>query len=296
MRGLRLAIPKGSLEEGSLGLFRQAGIPIGKSDGRNYGLSIRDPRFSEAVLLKPQEVSAYVAEGEFDIGISGSDWIAETGSKVEELADLGFSRNGSGNVRIVLACEDSDPVRSVDEIPSGSRIVTEYPEITKRFFAKHGKGDMRFRKSYGATEGKVPRLAEYLVDAVETGTTLIQNGKRIIATIMESSAKLIANPEAVGIPEKKSVLMEIAGLLAGTLMARQKSLIKMNVPADRLSEVIAELPSAKAPTVSRLCSGDAEWLMVESVVDKRAIALLVPRLKRAGATDILETRIERYVP
>ena len=176
---LRLAIPKGSLEEGTFRLFEQADLPIRRKNGRDYNLFIKDPRVSEAMMLRPQEIATYIDEGEFDLGITGRDWIVETKSVVVEVADLVFSRGGWRKVMIVLATNQENPVKDVSEIEPDARVVTEYPRITKRFFQRLGKGRVRIRLSYGATEVKVPRLADYLVDVTETGATLVSNGKKI---------------------------------------------------------------------------------------------------------------------
>lgn len=295
---LRLAVPKGSLEEGTLNLFEQAGLPIKRRNGRDYNLGVDDPRISEALMLRPQEIAKYMSEGEFDIGITGLDWIIETESAVKEVADLQFSKQGWKKVKIVLATDISNPVDSPNGINVNSKVVTEYPRITRRFFKKIGKGKISIRGSYGATEVKVPRLADYLVDVTETGETLKRNGKKILAVILESSTKLIANNESWQDPEKRKAIEEIKMLLVGVLGARDKTLIKMNVLSSRLEMLIQTLPSLRPPAISRLYMPKTkeEWFMIETVVEKDKLNLIIPQIKELGAEDILEVDISKMIP
>jgi len=296
---LRIAIPKGSLEEGTFRLFEQANLQIRRKDSRDYNLVIRDPRISEAIMLRPQEIASYISEGEFDLGITGKDWIVETESAVKEVADLKFSRGGLGNVRIVLATDNSNPVNDVSGILPNARVVTEYPKITRRYFRGLGKGKIRLRMSYGATEVKVPRLADYLIDVTETGTTLIANGKKILDVILESSTLLIANMEAWDDSEKRQAIEEISELLLGVVRARDKVLIKMNVPEARLNALLLYLPALRSPTLSQLYSADdgqEKWFMVETIVEKSKLNILIPEIKKMGATDILEVDVSKVIP
>src|SRR3989339_228683 len=249
---LRLAVPNGSLEEGTFRLFEQASLPIKKRGARDYRLSIDDPRIEEVFPLRPREVAEYISEGEFDIGVTGYDWIVETRANVKEILDLQFSRGGFRKVKIVLATDNGNPVNDVNDISVEDKVATEYPNITKNYFDRIGKGRIKKRVSFGATEIKVPRLAKYLVDVTETGETLRQNNKKILATIMDSSTKLIVNPDSWKDPIKRQEIEEIKSLIDGALSARDKILIKMNVPADGIDAVVSYLPSMRSPTVSQL--------------------------------------------
>ena len=296
---LRLAIPNGSLEEGTFRLFEQASLPIKRRGARDYRLSIYDPRIEEVFPLRPREVAEYISEGEFDLGITGYDWIVETRANVKDVLDLQFSRGGFRKVKIVLATDNSNPVNDVNDISVEDKVATEYPNITKSYFDRIGKGRIRKRVSFGATEIKVPRLAKYLVDVTETGETLRQNSKKILATIMESSTKLIANPDSLKDEQKRQEIEEIKSLIAGALDARDKILIKMNVPSDSVDSVVNYLPSMRAPTISQLAkrTGDDQvWFALESVVVASGLNIVIPELKKLGAVDILEIDISKMIP
>lgn len=297
---LRIAIPKGSLEEGTFRLFKNADIPILRKSNRDYNLRIDDPRVEEALLLRPQEIPRYISEGEFDLGITGYDWICETESVVQEVADLRFSKQSWSKVRIILATDGNNPVEKPEDIPVNSRIVTEYPRLTRRFFRKLGKAKVSIRLSYGATEVKVPRLADYFVDITETGETIRKNNNKIIATILTSSTKLIANKEAWNNPQKRQAIEEIALLLTGTIEAMDKALIKMNIPAEKLDELIRYLPALRPPTINAVYFGaykgdikSGEWKMVETVVKKSELNIILPEIRKIGASDILEMAIAK---
>jgi ATP phosphoribosyltransferase len=296
---LRLAIPNGSLEEGTFKLFQEAGLPIQRGGKRDYNSKIDDPRICETLILRPKEIAEYVNEGEFDFGITGFDWVTETGAMITEIADLQFSRGGFRKVKIVLATNNDNPVEDPKDIRGDARIATEYPQITKRYFRKLDKGKVKIRTSSGATEIKVPRLAEYLVDVTETGTTLQANGKKIIAVIMESSTKLIANQNSWKNPEKRKSMQEIADVLLGVIIARSKILLKMNVTKDNLSKLVSELPAMKYPTISpiiQLNSKAKKMFAVETVIEKSSLNEILPRIRRVGATDILEIGLEKIIP
>ena len=297
---LCITIPKGSLEDGTFNLFEKADLPIRRKSSRDYRLYINDPRIKEAMMLRPQEIPKYVEEGEFDLGITGLDWITETKSAVKEVADLQFSKQGWGKIKIVLATSEDNPVSAVEEIAANARVVTEYPRMTKRFLKGHNKGRISVRGSYGATEVKVPRLADYLVDVTETGESLRQNRKKIIAVIMESSTKLIANIESWNDPEKRKAIKEIASLLQGVIRSRDKVLIKMNITKGNLQQLVGYLPALRPPVVSSFysCSypSEEEWVMVETVVKKSALNIILPEIKGFGAKDILELDISKMIP
>ena len=304
---LRLVIPKGSLEAGTFKLFEQANLPIIREDDRSYNFFIDDQRISEVVMLRPQEIPKYIEEGEFDLGVVGSDWISESGAEVKEILDLWFSKQSRRKVRIILAADEGDPIDDVKRIRPNARVATEYPRLTENYFRNIGV-PVKILYSYGATEAKVPRLADYLVDVTETGETLEKNNKKIIAIIMESSTKLISNLELwqLGKNEKeeqernvkRKAIEEIAMLLLGAIQARGKVLIKMNVQSSNVEKVIANLPSLKAPTISPLYSKDPsgeKWFMVETVVDESQLNIIIPKIKEAGAIDILELDISKMI-
>lgn len=295
---LRIAIPKGSLEEGTFSLFKQADLPIIKRGNRDYNLSIKDPRISEIMILRPQEIAGYVEEGEFDLGITGRDWIVETKAIVEEVADLQFSRGGWNMVRIVLAADKNNPVKSIVEIDADAKVVTEYPNITKRYFKRIGKEKARIIMSYGATEIKVPRLAEYLVDVTETGTTLQTNGKKILDVILKSSTRLIANKKSWANPKKRQAIEEIKELLLGVIQAKGKVLIKMNVAEKNLQSLLKYLPALESPTYSPLFSRDnaEKKFSVETVVEKSKLNIIIPEVRKLGAKGILEIDVSKIIP
>lgn len=290
---LRVVLPKGSLEEGTLRLFTEAGLPILQHGERDYKLLIDDPRIEEVRLLRPQEIPVYVQEGYFDLGISGLDWISETGSDVVELMDLNYNKRTTGQpVRVVLAVDAGTGVSQPEDMPSGSRISTEYPRLTRAFFDKLGI-TVRIYPSYGATEAKVPDIVDAVVDLTETGSTLRRAGLRIIATLFESTTKLIANRQSYLDSRKRKEMEELMTLLRGALAARGRVLIKFNVHKDSLESVIEIVPAAKSPTISGLYGSD--YYAVESVVLKTEINQLIPQLKSRGAEDILELPISKIV-
>ncbi|MGV8084330.1 MAG: ATP phosphoribosyltransferase [Coriobacteriia bacterium] len=288
---LSLALPKGSLEEQTLLLFSEADLPVRKSS-RAYNPAIEDPRIAKVKILRPQEIPTYVASGDFDLGISGHDWVTETGADVIEVAELPYAKTGAGVVKMVLAVADESPVRSARDIAPGSRITTEFPRVTKAYFDRLGiPVDVFF--SYGATEAKVPDFMDALVDLTETGSTLRRNGLRIIDVVLESTTRLLANRAAWEDPEKRAAIEEIRTLLLGVIEARGRVLLSMNTPADKLEAVIAELPAMKRPTVNQLYgSHDYE---ITTVAEKSSVNILIPRLKAAGAEDILELPISKIV-
>jgi ATP phosphoribosyltransferase len=288
---LTLALPKGSLEEQTLLLFREADLEVKRTE-RDYNPAIDDPRIGKVKILRPQEIPTYVAMGAFDLGISGLDWVRETGADVVEVARLTYSKGGEGNVRIVIAVHRDEPVSEASGIRPGSRVTTEYPGITKRYFEELGI-PVRLFPSYGASEAKVPDLMDVVVDLTETGTTLRRNGLKIIGEIMESVTVVIANRASWADPGKRREIEEIRTLLLGVLEGRRQVLITMNVPAGALEEVIAMLPAMKKPTVSRLHGID--FYSLQTVVPKAGVNQLIPRLKSAGAEDILEIPISKIV-
>jgi ATP phosphoribosyltransferase len=288
---LDIALPKGSLEEQTLLLFKQADLEIRKTD-REYNPTVKDPRIRKVKILRPQEIPKYVEEGYFDLGISGKDWVIESDSDVVEIADMFYSKMGEGIVKIVIAVPNEKDIKSAKDIKPGSRVSTEYPNLTKKFFDKLGiPVDLRY--SYGATEAKVPELVDVIVDLTETGSTLRKNGLKIVDVILESNTKLIANKKSMKDPVKRKEIGEIRILLQAVLEARGKVFIVMNVPEDKLDSVVSGLPAMKRPTVSKLYKSD--YYAVETVVSKSEINILIPQLKALGAEDILEIDITKIV-
>jgi ATP phosphoribosyltransferase len=290
---LKLVIPKGSLEEQTLRLLEAADLRVRRSSSRDYHGRIEDERIDRVSMLRPQEIPRYVEEGFFDLGITGRDWVAETGADVETLASLEYAKGGLGRVRIVLAVAIDDPAERAADLPPGSRISTEYPNLTARHFDGL-RIPVRVFPSYGATEAKVPEIVDAIVDVAETGSTLRAHGMKIIETLLESEVLLIASREAAADPAKRQAMEDVATLLLGALHAQGRVLIKLNVSEERLKELLEVLPSMKAPTVSPLAEEGS--YAVETVVEKAGVNRLIPELKAHGATDILELPISKIVP
>ena len=289
---LKLVLPKGSLEKSTLELFEGADLAVSRGSSVDYRASIDDPRIHDVRILRPQEIPVYVADGLFDIGITGRDWIEETGSDVVSLGELHYSKATARPVRIVVAVAGDSPVESVADLASGVRVSSEYPELTRRFFDERGvEADIQL--SYGATEAKIPDIVDVVVDITETGRALRAAGLKVIDTILTSFTELVANADSYADQEKRHAMEQIHRLLQGTLEARGKVLVKMNVPADRLDAVIDLIPSMKSPTVNELFRGAG--FAVETVVSKSEINVLIPALRDCGATDILEIPLSKIV-
>jgi len=289
---LRLVLPKGSLEKATLELFEQADLTVKRSSAVEYQASIDDPRIESVRILRPQEIPMYVAEGLFDIGITGRDWVEETGSVVESLGELKYSKATSNPIQLVVAVAGDSPALKVSDLPNGVRVQSEYPELTKRYFAEQGV-EARVRLSYGATEAKIPDIADCVVEITETGRALRAAGLKVIDTIMLSYTEVVANPAAANDPVKRRAMEQIMTLLNGVLDARGRVMLKLNVSEERKDAVLAVLPSMKSPTMSPLAGGG---YAVESVVEKRRINLVIPELIDAGATDLVEMAIAKIVP
>lgn len=289
---LRLVLPKGSLERATIQLFEDADLPLSRSSEVDYRATIDDPRVDDVRILRPQEIPTYVASGLFDMGITGRDWIEETGADVVSLTELHYSKATARPIRLVLAVAADAPAGSVGDLPAGVRVHTEYPRLTRRFFEKHGvEADISL--SYGATEAKIPEIADAVVEITETGRALRAAGLRILETILVSYTELVANPEAHADPAKRRAMEQVQTLLTGALEARGRVLVKLNVPAADLDAVIGLLPALKSPTVSKLFGEDG--FAVETVVSKNEINTLIPALREHGATDIIELPISKIV-
>jgi ATP phosphoribosyltransferase len=289
---LKLVLPKGSLERATLALFEAADLTVRRSSQVEYKASIADPRIDEVRILRPQEIPRYVADGLFDLGIAGRDWVEETESDVVVLGELEYSKASGNPFRIVVAVAQDAPWDKIEDLPDGVKVSTEYPGLTRRFFAERGvRADVRL--SYGATEAKVPDIVDCVVDGTETGRALRAANLRVIDEVLPSFTALIANPAAHDDPPKRQAMLQLKVLLDGVLEARGKVLVKLNVGSDRLADVIRLVPSMKAPTVSELFGRGG--YAVETVVAKSVINTLIPALKDAGATDIIELPLAKIV-
>ena len=289
---LRLVLPKGSLEQATFELFTAADLAVRRASDVAYRATIDDPRVEEVHILRPQEIPTYVAEGLFDLGVTGRDWVEETGADIVSLGELKYSKVTTDPVKVVLAVASDSPVQKVEDLPRGCRVSTEYPALTKRFLTERGvEAEVRF--SFGATEAKIPDIADAVVEITETGRALRAAGFRVIDTLLLSYTELIANPVSVADPEKLRAMGQILVLLQGALEARGRVLVKLNVSPIDLPSIIAVLPSMRSPTVSKLF-GEAGYA-VEAVVPKSEINILIPALKERGATDIIELPIAKIV-
>jgi ATP phosphoribosyltransferase len=289
---LSLVLPKGSLERATLELFDAADLTVRRASDRDYHASIEDPRIDRVRFLRPQEIPSYVAEGLFDFGITGRDWIAETGAEVASLGELPYSKATNDPVRVVLAVPASSGWESISDLPEGIRISTELPSLTKRFLDENGIKAV-VTPSYGATEAKVPDIVDAIVDLTETGSSLRRNGLKILHTLMSSYTELIANNGAFEDAGKRAAMEDIALLLRGAIRARGNVLLKLNVGAADLAAVTEILPAMSSPTITSLARGDMH--AVEAVVPKRGVNTLIPALRAAGGRDILEIPISKII-
>ena len=288
---LRLVLPTGSLEKATLELFAAADLTVVRGSDVDYRARIDDPRVDEVRILRPQEIPGYVAEGNFDLGITGRDWIEETGADVLSLGELAYSKATANPIRVVLAVANDSPVKTTADLPDGARVSTEYPELTRRVLASHGvRAEVRL--SYGATEAKIPDIADAVVEITETGRALAAAGLRIVETLLVSRTELIANPASAADAGKRLAMDHLMTLLQGALEARGKVLLKLNVAPGVLDAVVAVLPALKSPTVSELSGGG---FAVETVVPKSQVNILIPALKDRGATDIIELPLSKIV-
>jgi ATP phosphoribosyltransferase len=289
---LKVVLPKGSLERATLALFEAADLPVERASDRAYHGTIADHRVERVSLLRPQEIPRYVEEGFFDLGITGRDWVVETGSKVVSLAELPYSKQTTNPIRVVLAVHRDLGIERPDQLQPGLRVSTEFPNLTKRYFAELGL-QARVFPSYGATEAKVPEIVDAVVDLTETGSTLRSHGMVVIDTLLTSYTEVVANPESAANPDRRQAMDDLVTLLVGAITARSKTLVKLNVADANLETVLRVLPAMKAPTVTALA--DSGYHAVEAVVDKDGVNRLIPALKAAGGFDILELPIAKIV-
>lgn len=289
MNVLKLGIPKGSLQEASLQLFRRAGYEITVSS-RSYFPSIDDDEI-ECMLIRAQEMARYVEDGILDAGLTGKDWILENGSNVTEVADLVYAKQSFGKVRWVLAVPEKSPFHSVKDL-EGKVIATELVGVTRRYLERNGvKAKVEF--SWGATEVKPPVLADAIVEVTETGSSLRANGLRIVETVMESNTKLIAHPAAWADAWKRRKIETLIMLLQGAIEAAGKVGLMLNVKRDNLERVLSILPALKTPTVSAL--SDSDWVAVNTVIEEKTVREIIPRLKAADAQGIVEYPLNKIV-
>ena len=281
-----LGLPKGSLQESTFALFKRAGFTVTCSS-RSYIPTIDDPEI-KCRLLRPQEMSRYVELGLLDAGICGFDWVYENGSDVQEVCELNYSKATSNPVRWVLAVPNDSKIKSVKDL-AGKRISSEAVGLVKRYLKKNGvKADVEF--SWGATEVKAPELVDAIVDLTETGSSLRANN---LDTILTSTTRFIANKKAWKNRAKRAKLEQLKMLLTGALEAQKRVLLKLNAPAKKLDKVTAALPALHAPTVNKL--NDPDWFAVESVVEERLVRDLIPVLRAAGATGIIELPLNKVI-
>jgi len=287
---LRLGLPKGSLQEATFQLFKRAGFNL-TVYGRSHFPGIDDPEL-EVVLMRAQEIPRYVHQGVLDAGLSGLDWILENEADVVEIADLAYSKQSNQPIRLVLAVAKDSPYKEVSDLKE-KRIATELVRVTKKFLADHGvQAEVEY--SYGATEVKVPHLVDAIAELTETGASLQANGLRIIATILESTPRLIVHKRSWHDTKKRIKIQNIALLLQGALYAEAKVGLKMNVAQENINQVLGLLSAMKRPTVSSLIGG--EGVAIEVIMDEKKVRDLIPALKRAGAEDIIEYPLNKVIP
>jgi len=286
---LKLGLPAGSLQEATADLFGRAGYRI-KFNQRSYYPTIDDERI-DCLLIRAQEMARYVEQGALDCGLTGYDWIMETGADVHEVAELVFSKVSRRPVRWVLCVPESSPVRTVKDL-EGKRIATEAVGLTQRYLKEHGvSAHVEF--SWGATEVKPPKLVDAIVEVTETGSSLRANDLRIVDEVLQSTPRLIANHKAYADPVKREIIDDMALMLGGAMAAEGKVGLMMNVPRASLKTVIALLPALQKPTISNL--SDEKWCDVNTILDETVVRRIIPRLKEAGARGIVEYPLNKVI-
>jgi len=290
LKKLKLGIPKGSLQESTLELFKKAGVRIHASD-RSYFPSSDDDEL-DIMMVRSQEMARYVEDGTFDAGLTGLDWIMETGARVEEVCELKYAKTGFRPVRWVLAVPEGSSFKTVKDL-AGKKIATEAVNITKNFLSKNGvKADVEF--SWGATEAKAGYLVDAIVELTETGSSLRANKLRIVAEILSSTTRFIANAKALKDPWKSEKIENLSILLQGALAAEGMVGLKMNLEEKNLEKVTSVLPALKKPTISHLSVKG--WIAIEVVLEEKTVKKIIPQLKRAGATGIIEYPLNKVIP
>jgi len=289
MPTLKLGVPKGSLQDSTVRLFEKAGYKIIVRD-RSYVPVIDDPEI-ECLMFRAQEMARYVERGILDVGLTGQDWIVENDADVVEVEDLVYSKQTSQPYRWVVAVPQDSDIHTVKDL-QGKRIATELVQATKRYLAKHGvQAEVEY--SWGATEIKAPLLVDAIVEGTETGSSLRANRLRIVDTVTESTTKLIANRQAWADAWKRDKIQTLAILLKGALEAEAKVGLKMNVPKEKLADVSGQLPSLHTPTIS--AQSDPEWVAIEVITDVHIVRDLIPKLKKAGASGIVEYPLNKVI-
>lgn len=287
---LRLGIPKGSLQEKTFAMFKKAGFNISISNGRSYYPEIDDPEI-ECMLIRAQEMAKYVEDGILDCGLTGKDWIMENDADVVEVAELIYAKKKLSKVKWVLAVSNDSNIKSVKDL-EGKRIATEAVNLTKSYLKKNNvRAEVEF--SWGATEVKVPQLADAIVEITETGSSLRANNLRILDTVLESSTRLIANKSSIKDPWKKSKIDNIAMLLKGALAAEESVGLMMNVEKKNLDKILKMVPALKSPTISQL--NDDRWVAIMTIVSEKVVREIMPRLKDAGAQGIVEFSLNKVI-
>ena len=290
MTPIKLGLPKGSLQDSTFALMKKAGWNF-KVGSRSYMPAVDDPDIA-ARLIRPQEIARYVELGLLDAGLTGYDWIYENGADVVEVAELCYSKATSNPVRWVVAVPNDSPIQGVKDL-QGKRIATEAVGLTKRYLAENGvEAEIEF--SWGATEVKAPELVDAIVELTETGSSLRANQLRIVDTVLTSTTRLIANKDAWADKAKRAKIEQMAMLLAGALNAENKVLLKMNAKKGDVAAICGVLPALHAPTVNPL--GDPSWVAIETVVDEAIVREIIPPLKAAGASGIIELALNKVVP
>jgi ATP phosphoribosyltransferase len=289
MAKLKLGIPKGSLENATIDLFRRAGFNIATSS-RSYFPAIDDPEM-ECMLIRAQEMARYVEDGILDAGLTGLDWVSEVGADVHAVADLVYAKQSFGKVRWVLAVPESSDIHSAKDL-EGKIVATELVATTKRYLEKYGV-TAKVEFSWGATEVKPPELADAIVEVTETGSSLRANKLRIVDTLLETNTKLIANKASWENPAKRRKIETIALLLRGALEAHSKVGLKMNLPRASLENVISRLPALRNPTIAPLSNPD--WIALETIIDESVVREIIPVLKAYGAEGIVEYPLNKVV-
>jgi len=286
---LKLGLPKGSLENATIELFRRAGFRIAAAP-RSYFPAVDDPEL-ECMLVRAQEMARYVEDGALDCGLTGRDWVVENEADVHAVTDLVYAKQSFGAVRWVLAVPDASPIRSVDDL-RGKIVATELVGVTSRWLAERGvKAKVEF--SWGATEAKLPELADAIVEVTETGSSLRANKLRVVDTVLESTTQFIANKASWDDAAKRRKMEDIVMLLHGAITALDKVGLMLNVEVEHLDAVLAVLPALRNPTISHL--SDEGWLAVNTILDESVVRQIIPRLKEAGAQGIVEYPLNKIV-
>ena len=286
---LKLGIPKGSLEQATIELFQKAGFHI-RTSSRSYFPTVDDPEI-DCMLIRAQEMARYVEDGVLDAGLTGRDWVEETGAMVEPLCDLIYSKQSFSKVRWVLAVPEDSPIKSVKDL-AGKRIATEVVNLTKKYLAKNGvEAEVEF--SWGATEVKAHELVDAIVEITETGSSLRANKLRIVDTLLTSTPRLIVNHAAWKEDWKRKKIETLALLLKGALEAEMKVGLKMNIEEKNLGKLLKALPALRNPTISTL--SQSGWIAVETIIDEHIVREIIPQLKEAGAEGIIEYPLNKVV-